>query len=177
MQSDLSEQGRAAARELGQQLPPPERIFSSPADRCLQTVDCLFGREPDQLDPRCLEIDLGWFCGLLSTEIAERDPQAWHDWVYTPARTRPGGGETLAELQERFVAGVRDIQAQIKEDEYVFLATHGGCLRTLVCFDRDAPLDMYPDVAMENLTMFALEGDRIERGGLNLKRVTPQLLA
>lgn len=176
MQSDLSEQGREAARALGKQLPQPDRIFSSPADRCLQTVDCLFGREPDGVDPRCLEIDLGWFCGLLATEIAERDSEAWHAWVYTPARTRPGGGETLEELQARFVAGVRDIQAQIKDDEYVFLATHGGCLRSLVCYDRDAPLDMYPDVAMENLTMFCLEGERLERGGLNLRRVTADLV-
>ena len=114
---------------------------------------------------------------MLASEIAEKDPEAWQAWVHTPARTRPGGGETLAELQERFVAGVRDIQARIGDDEYVFLATHGGCLRTLVCFDRDAPLDMYPDVAMDNLTMFVLEGERLERGGLNLRRVTPDLVA
>ena len=176
MQSDLSEVGREAARELGKLLPQPDRIFSSPADRCLQTVDCLFGRTPDKTDPRCLEIDLGWFCGMLATDIEEQDPQAWHAWVHTPARTRPGGGETLAELQARFVAAIRDIQAEIAEDEYVFLATHGGCLRTLVCYDRGAPLDMYPVIAMDNLTMFRLDGERLEEGGLNLRRVVPGLI-
>jgi broad specificity phosphatase PhoE len=172
-ESDLSETGQSAARELGAQLNAPNRIVSSPAARCLQTVDCLFGREPDATDASLLEINLGWFCGLLATEVAERDPDAWHGWRHTPARIRPGEGETLEELQSRFVAAVRDIHDAMAEDESLLIATHGGCLRTLICYDRDAPLDVYPDIAMDNLTLLKFEGERVERGALGLRRIHP----
>jgi broad specificity phosphatase PhoE len=172
--SDLSATGMAAARELGKQLRQPDRIVSSPADRCLQTVDCLFGREPDAIEERLVEIHLGWFCGLLATEVAERDPDAWYAWRHTPARTRPGDGETLEELQQRSVAGLNDVIAGTREDECVIVATHGGVLRTLVCYDRDAPLDIYPDIAMDNLSLFMFEGESFERGGVNLRRVLPE---
>lgn len=170
-ESNLSEQGRAAARELGQQLRRPDRIVSSPAERCLQTVDCLFGRAPDATDPGLLEIHLGWFCGLLATEVAERDPQSWYGWRHTPARLRPGDGETLEEVQTRFVAAVQRVHDAMAADECVLVATHGGCLRTLICFDRNAPLDIYPDIAMDNLTLLKFEGERIERGAVGLRRI------
>ncbi|HZD25299.1 MAG TPA: histidine phosphatase family protein [Alphaproteobacteria bacterium] len=173
MQSDLSEAGRAATRALGRQLSLPDRIISSPAERCLQTVDCLFGREPDALEPRLLEINLGWFCGLLATEVEERDPDAWYGWRHTPARLRPGDGETLEELQARVVQAMQEIVAGTRPDERLFIATHGGCLRTLICYDRDAPLDIYPDIAMENLTLLRFEGDALTRGGLGLRRIRP----
>jgi|GEM_PF-1804351 len=173
MQSDLSEQGVAAAQALGQQLRQPDRIVSSPAARCLQTVDALFGRTPDSTEERLVEIDLGWFCGLLATEVEARDPEAWLAWRHLPARTRPGGGETLAELQARAVAGVQAVLAGAGDDECVFVATHGGVLRTLVCYDRDAPLDMYPDISMDNLSLFRLDADRLERGGVHMRRILP----
>jgi alpha-ribazole phosphatase len=173
--SELSEDGKAAARELGRQLNAPDRIVSSPADRCLQTVDCMFGREPDHVDERLVEIYLGWFCGKLATEVWERDAAAWDAWRHRPARTRPGGdGETLSEVQARFVAAVKEVQASVEEGEKVLIATHGGCLRTLICYDRAAPLDMYPDISMDNLSMFRLMGRRLEPGGLNVNRVSPE---
>lgn len=170
-ESDLSDQGRKAAQDLGAEMRRPDRIVSSPAERCLQTVDCLFGATPDATDPGLLEIDLGWFCGLLATEVAERDPAAWYGWRHTPARMRPGDGETLAELQDRFVAAVRTVHNSMRDDECVLIATHGGCLRTLICYDRDAPLDIYPDITMDNLTLLKFEGERIERGAVGLRRV------
>lgn len=173
--SDLSEDGKAAARELGAQLSPPDRIVSSPADRCLQTVECLFGREPDGVDERLVEIYLGWFCGMLASEVEEKDAEAWRMWRHHPARTRPGGdGETLSELQARFVAAVKEIQATVEDGEKVLIASHGGCLRTLICYDRGAPLDMYPDISMENLSIFRLQGERLEPGGLNVVRTLPE---
>jgi len=171
LESDLSEQGRDAAQVLGRQLRKPDRIVSSPAARCLQTVDALYGRDPDSIEERLVEIHLGWFCGLLATEVAARDPDAWSDWRHRPARTRPGGGETLEELQERAVAGLHAVLATGADEECVLVATHGGVLRTLICYDRDAPLDMYPDIAMDNLSLFRLDPGTFERGGVQMHRI------
>ncbi len=105
----------------------------------------------------------------------EKGPAGWCRRALEPPRTRPGGeGETLSELQARFVAAVKEVQATVEEGEKVLIATHGGCLRTLVCYDRGAPLDMYPDIAMDNLSLFRLNGARLEPGGLNVIRTLPE---
>ena len=123
MDSSLSETGRSDAIALGKRMPyQPDRIISSPALRCRQTVDCLFGRQPDEIEPRCIEIGLGWCEGLLATEAAEIDANAVRTWQEAPWEGSPWGGESLEVLQKRVVAGVTDIVAGIKADERVFLA-------------------------------------------------------
>ena len=175
MDSSLSEDGRAEATALGKRMPyRPDRIVSSPALRCRQTVECLFGRPPDAIEPRCIEIGLGWFEGRLATEVAEQDPDAVRTWQEAPWTGAPWGGESLEELQERVVAGVSDIVAGIVPGEKVFLAVHGGVLRTLICFVDDAPLSNYTDIPMANLTLLELAADKLVRGGHNIRKVRPE---
>ena len=175
MDSTLSEDGRNEAIALGKRMPyQPDRIVSSPALRCRQTVDCLFGRAPDAIEPRCIEISLGWFEGLLAAEVAEQDPDAIRTWQEAPWRGAPWGGESLEELQERVVAGVSDIVAGIEPGEKVFLAVHGGVLRTLICYIGDLPLSHYSDIPMANLTLMELAAGRLGRGGHNIRNVRPE---
>ena len=175
MDSSLSETGRSEAIALGRRMPyQPDRIVSSPALRCRQTVDCLFGRPPDAIEPRCIEIGLGWLEGQLATEAAAQDPDAVRTWQEAPWEGSPWGGESLEDLQERVVAGVSDIVAGIEPGEKVFLAVHGGVLRTLICFVDDAPLSNYTDIPMANLTLLELAADRLVRGGRNIRNVRPE---
>jgi broad specificity phosphatase PhoE len=175
MDSSLSETGRSEAIALGRRMPyQPDRIVSSPALRCRQTVDCLFGRPPDAIEPRCIEIGLGWLEGQLATEAAAQDPDAVRTWQEAPWEGAPWGGESLEDLQERVVAGVSDIVAGIEPGEKVFLAVHGGVLRTLICFVDDAPLSNYTDIPMANLTLLELAADRLVRGGQNIRNVRPE---
>ncbi|MDP6344900.1 MAG: histidine phosphatase family protein [Alphaproteobacteria bacterium] len=174
MDSSLSEAGRAAAVALGRRMKQPDRVVSSPALRCRQTVDCLFGRRPDAIEPRCLEIDLGWFEGLLATEIMDRDAAAWQGWLERPWEGAPWGGESLAELQARVVAGVGEILAGVGPGERVFVAAHGGVLRTLICYVNDLPLEHYPEIEMDNLTLVELAADQVRRGGHDIRRIGPE---
>ena len=148
--------------------------FSSPALRCRQTVDCLFGRKPDEIEPRCIEIGLGWCEGLLATEAAKIDAEAVRIWQEAPWEGSPWGGESLEVLQTRVVAGVSDIVAGIKPDERVFLAVHGGVLRTLICYINDLPLSEYTNIPMANLTLLELTADQVIRGDKNIRNVTPE---
>ena len=175
MDSSLSEIGRADAVALGKHMPyQPDRVISSPALRCRQTVDCLFNRKPDVIEPRCIEIGLGWFEGLLASEVAERDREALRVWQVRPWDGAPWRGESLEDLQQRVVAGVRDIVASIEPGEKVFLAVHGGVLRTLICFINDRPLKDYAEIPMANLTLLELAADEVVRGGQNISNVRPE---
>ena len=175
MDSSLSETGRNDAIALGKRMPyQPDRIISSPALRCRQTVDCLFGRRPDEFEPRCIEIGLGWCEGLLATEAAEIDAHAVRTWQEAPWEGSPWGGESLEVLQKRVVAGVTDIVAGIKADERVFLAVHGGVLRTLICYVNDLPLSEYSNIEMPNLTLMELAAEAVMRGGSNIRPITPE---
>ena len=175
MDSSLSEIGRNDAIALGKRIPyQPDRIISSPALRCRQTVDCLFGRRPDAIEPSCIEIGLGWFEGLLATEVEEADADALRTWQEAPWEGAPWQGESLEVLQERVVAGVTDIVAGIKPGERVFLAVHGGVLRTLICFINDRPLSNYSDIPMPNLTLLELAAENVVRGGNNIRSVEPE---
>jgi len=175
MDSSLSKSGRAEALALGKRMPyQPDRIVSSPALRCRQTVDCLFGRPPDAIEPRCIEIGLGWFEGLLATEVAERDADAVRTWQETPWEGAPWGGESLEDLQARVVAGVSDVVAGIEPGEKVFLAVHGGVLRTLICYVNDVPLSQYIAIPMANLTLLELTAEKLIRGGKNIHNVEPE---
>ncbi|MDA1100112.1 MAG: histidine phosphatase family protein [Proteobacteria bacterium] len=174
MDSSLSDAGRSDAVAFGKRMAyQPDRIVSSPALRCRQTVACLFNRPPDVIEPRCIEIGLGWFEGLLATEAAERDPDAVRTWQEAPWQGAPWGGESLADLQQRVVAGVSDIVAGILPNERVFLAVHGGVLRTLICYVNDLPLSHYSDIPMANLTLLELAAEHVIRGGRNIRNVRP----
>ncbi len=175
MDSSLSENGRSEAIALGKRMPyQPDRVISSPALRCRQTVACLFNRKPDAIEPRCIEIGLGWMEGLLATEAAERDPTAVRTWQEAPWEGAPWGGESLADLQDRVVAGVTDIVAGIEPGERVFLAVHGGVLRTLVCYVNDLPLSEYTNIPMANLSLFVLAADKLVRGSHDIRQVRPE---
>ncbi len=175
MDSSLSNEGRSAAVALGKRMPhQPDRIVSSPALRCRQTVACLFGRAPDMIEPRCIEIGLGWFEGLLATEAAEQDPDAVRTWQEAPWEGAPWGGESLEDLQERVVAGISHIVDGIDRDERVFLAVHGGVLRTLICYVNDIPLSQYSAIPMANLTLFELTAEKLVRGGNNIRNIEPE---
>ena len=175
MDSSLSEDGRTDAIALGKRMPyQPDRIISSPALRCRQTVDCLFNRKPDETETRCIEIGLGWFEGHLASEVEEKDREALRTWQERPWEGAPWGGESLLDLQNRVVEGVTDVVANIASGEKVFLAAHGGVLRTLICYLNDMPLTKYTNIPMANLTLLELIAEDIRRGSGNIRTVEPE---
>ena len=158
--SNLSSRDRQEATRLGQLLARPDRIVSSPAARCLQTVDCLFQRPADETDRRLLEIDLGWYSGLLTSEIEARDPEGWRTWRTLPAEIRVGGGETLAEVQQRVVQASDEIFDALQSGERVLVVTHGGCLQTLMCHAKSLSLASYHQHTVPNLGLYVLTDHR-----------------
>ena len=72
------------------------------------------------------------------------------------------------------MAGITDVVAKIASGEKVFLAVHGGVLRTLICYLNDMPLSEYTNIPMANLTLLELTAEDIRRGSRNIRTVKPE---
>lgn len=149
----LSEQGHRAAAALGRHIARPDRIVASPARRCRETIEALFGQAvpPVATDTRLWEIDLGQFSGLTEAEAARDYPEEWRHWRADAANARPGGGETLAEMQARVVAAIDDLDHAIDGEPLVLVVTHGGPIRVLDCQLSARPLGDFHAMAIANL--------------------------
>ena len=154
----LSDAGRRAAKELGQTLARPDRVIRSPARRCRETVDELFGNAPPPVavDARLWEISLGNFEGRLTEDIAREEPEAWRAWKRQPSTARPGGGETLDELAQRVFAALDETLGCMEANEEILVVGHGVPLRLIACLRDDRPLDRLWDVTVANLDGFEL---------------------
>ena len=154
----LSDAGRIAAKELGRTLARPDRVIRSPARRCRETVDALFGEAlpPVTEDARLWEISLGSFEGRLVSEIEREDREAWRAWRQQPSTVRPGGGETLRELAQRVFAALADATDGMGPDEDILVVGHGVPMRLLACLVNERPLDRLWNVEVPNLKRISI---------------------
>ena len=114
-------------------MPRPDRIIRSPARRCRETVDALFGAAPPPVaeDARLWEISLGSFEGRLVEDIAREEPEAWRAWKQQPSTARPGGGETLDEMAQRVFAALDETFDSMEPNEEILVVGHGVPLRLI----------------------------------------------
>jgi probable phosphoglycerate mutase len=106
-------------------------VISSDLARAIETAapaaDAL--GVPTRTDARLREIDVGWWSGLTTTQIARRDPEtleALRDGHDVPR----GGAETVRELRHRVVDGLVDLASTCGGTMLVF--SHGGPVRSVV---------------------------------------------
>ena len=158
----LSEQGRASARDLAPGFPAVEIVYSSPARRCLQTIDAIFGSDLPRLytDERLWEMDMGYFSGMQFDQVEARYSREHNIWRNRPADIRPGDGETLGELRQRLVAFLEHICRPAKTREDVLVVTHGGPIRMLHCLAEQCDMNEFHKFSVPNLSRLAVTLDR-----------------
>lgn len=154
----ISEEGREQARELGKKILYPTFIATSPALRCIQTIDALFPKldVPVIKNPRLLELNMGKFTGLLETEAAELYMDDWNAWIKTPEQVHVGGnGGQLDELLNNGLAVLSEISASYNPSkDNILIVTHGGVIRTLRCFFEGKSLNEFHNMIVDNLSRF-----------------------
>jgi len=139
----LDERGRAQARALAARLVPlrPTAIYSSPLERCRETVEPLaeVTRLPITLRDALIEMDAGDWTGRSLPQL--RRSKHWPTVQREPSTFRfPGGGEGFAEAHERVVAEAERLARRHRRGRVV-LATHGDLVRILVAYYTGVPLD------------------------------------
>jgi alpha-ribazole phosphatase len=104
------------------------QIFSSPLLRCRQSMEQLNIDLFKQID-LAKEVDFGVWEGMTYSEIQNAYPREAKDWECNKNFTFPQG-----EKLEVFYSRIQSLAELINEQkEDVFLMTHGGVIRHLIC--------------------------------------------
>jgi len=138
----LSARGVAQAEALARALSEAgiEAVVASDLRRARATARILaaaLGLEPDH-DPRLRERDLGAWSGLSTPQIAGRWPEQLARVRARDPEFRPGGGESIRDVQARAGAFFRELARRPGPARWA-VVTHGGVIRAL-CPAAAAPV-------------------------------------
>ena len=130
----LSARGREQADQLARELAGTrlDAIVTSDLRRARETASIVAAalRVELSVDPRLRERDIGSWTGLTTPEIAGRWPDALARLRERDPELRPGGGESVREVQARLRACLDELAAR-PDPARIALVTHGGVIRAL----------------------------------------------
>src|SRR4051794_37575692 len=132
---DLSEEGRAQARRLGERLAhaPIAAVYASPLSRTLETATIV--AQPHTLVPisrdGLREISHGRWEGLTRHEVESRYPDEYEAWESDPFTFAPEGGESGVAVLARALPVIREIVVS-HVGQNVMVVSHKATLRLLL---------------------------------------------
>jgi probable phosphomutase (TIGR03848 family) len=151
----LDDQGREQATRLGQRLAgvPLAAVVSSPLDRALETADHLVrdrsAAVPVHVDDRVGEVRYGDWTGQPLKQLA-KEPLWKVVQAHPSAATFPGDhGESLAAMQARAVAAVRDWNLRLGDDAVYAVVSHGDVVKALIADALGQHLDHFQRIVVD----------------------------
>ncbi|WP_454051647.1 MSMEG_4193 family putative phosphomutase [Cellulomonas sp. Marseille-Q8402] len=141
------EQAARTAERLA--VVPLVAVVTSPMERCRETAQAILDRQdptpPTQVDERVTECDYGTWQNRPLAELA-KEP-LWRTVQTQPSAAVFPGGESLAAMQARAVAAVREHDAAIEAEHgpgAVFaVVTHGDIVKALLADALGMHLDLF----------------------------------
>jgi broad specificity phosphatase PhoE len=169
---DLNEAGYNQASRLSYRLSslPVRSVYTSPLRRAHTTATIL--AEPHGLElavvDDLIEVDLGDWQGLYTTEIGQRWPEIWRQWRTDPSSVTVPGGESLTQVTERALRALHKIVAS-GQGEVSAIVTHEVIVKVLVAYVLGAPNHIYRrfDINNASLSVVRITGDQYWLAGLN----------
>lgn len=154
--TDLNDTGRAQARLVAQRLAAVklDAIYTSDLHRSAETAEIIAGPHGllPMADTRLREAFFGEWEGHTIHEITERWPEIMTAWRADSLRTRPPGGETLEQLQQRVGEMLDDIFRD-HPDGTVAIAGHGGSVRAVIAIALGADLSIFRKIRLDNCAL------------------------
>lgn len=155
----LDHRGQAQARALAERFAAIRltAIYSSPLERCRQTVEPLAAAQRLRVTerPGLIEMDAGSWTGKRLGRL--RRTKAWAEVQRSPSTFRfPGGGESFSEAWDRVGADV-DAIARRHPRGRVAIATHGDIARLLLGSYLGAPLDAFQRIVIDTASVSVVQ--------------------
>lgn len=147
----LSERGRAQAEDLAGRLRELalDAIVTSPLERCRETAAAVArGRDlTPEVDDRFGECGYGEWTGRRLEELA-KEP-LWRVVQAHPSAATFPGGESMAAVQHRAVAAVRDWNARLGEKAVYLVCSHGDVIKAIVADALGLHLDQFQRITAD----------------------------
>jgi probable phosphoglycerate mutase len=133
-------------------------IYSSPLERCVETVEPLAAARHLTVEPRdeLVEMDAGAWTGRPLAQV--RRTKAWRLVLETPSAFRFPGGESFPEAQARALGAVSEIAGRHRRGNVV-IATHGDIVRMLVSHYAGAHLDRFQRTIVDTAAVSVVHVD------------------
>ncbi|HXT11389.1 MAG TPA: histidine phosphatase family protein [Candidatus Angelobacter sp.] len=167
----LNETGKREANELagglgGEKI---QKILTSPMERCRETAAPLAARLqlPAETSDALLEVDFGDWTGKTFKELDASE--AWRQWNAFRSGHRVPNGETMLEVQQRFVGLMLDLHRDFR-GQRIALFSHGDPLRAAMVYFFGAPLESIGkiDISPASVTILRLTDWNAQIRCLNL---------
>jgi probable phosphoglycerate mutase len=140
----LDDRGHTQAERLAERFSSIRltAVYSSPLERCMQTMEPLGASHRLKVVPRAdlIEMDAGTWTNRSLAQL--RRTRLWRDVMEHPSQFRFPEGESFAEALARALAGVQAIVSHHPRGR-VAVGSHGDVIRMLVAHHAGAPLDLF----------------------------------
>lgn len=146
-----------------------DKVYASDLSRACNTVkpiaDALGLEIIKRKDLR--EADVGEWHGLKIDDVVNHFPESFAKYKENPGESGFDGGETYAELQARMVAAINEIVAEneCEEERTVVVGSHGGTIRSWLCYWLGIPLrelGKVPHVPNTSITVADFENGHVK---------------
>jgi probable phosphoglycerate mutase len=149
---DLDARGRAQAEALVERFDGVRvsAIYSSPLERCHQTVEPLAAARRIAIrdDDAFLEMEAGDWTGRTLAQL--RRTKAWRTVQQTPSDFVFPGGEAFMDAQARVVTAI-DRLARRHRKGAIVIATHGDIARIALAHYLATPLDDFQRIVIDTV--------------------------
>ena len=156
----LTPNGRRQAQEAAEKLVryDIEAIYCSPLTRTVQTAEIIGSVLSIKPVPEesFKELRMGPWEGKSEDQVSREFPHEWQVWNTRPAELALPGRETLHQLLERNLRGVKRILAE-KPAEKSLIVTHVAIIRVLLMHFQWMVPNLYRTLHIPNGQIFDLE--------------------
>ena len=140
----LDDRGVAQAEALAERFAAIRltAVYSSPLDRCMQTMAPLAESHHLDVVPRegLVEMDVGTWTGRPLAQV--RRTRLWKELIHRPSHVRFPQGESFADAQARALTEIDAIAAHHPRGR-VAVGSHGDIIRMLIAHFSGAHLDLF----------------------------------
>src|SRR6516165_7126392 len=150
----LDDRGREQAQTLGARLAGVhlDAIVTSTLERCQETAAAIAAaRDGSQVavqdDERFAEVGYGDWTGQPLKRLA-KEP-LWRVVQAHPSAVRFPGGESLAGVQERAVAAIRDWNSRLGPKATYLVCSHGDVIKSIIADSLGMHLDMFQRIQVD----------------------------
>ncbi|MFM1652512.1 histidine phosphatase family protein [Brevibacillus sp. B_LB10_24] len=161
----LSERGREQLKRLAERFRGVrlDRICASPLKRAVETAQAVAAGRGIRVEQvkGLIECHFGEWEGLTREEIRQRDPERYQLWRDRPSEVLLPGGETYAQVAQRFKQSMLDIVNQSQPGSHVLVVAHKTSIRLFLSDVLGAPLDHSRLMELDNTGVSVLRYEQI----------------